>query len=92
VVGEFGIARVDDDGPPLETEVAGAVFDRFYQADQSRSGNGTGLGLSIVRAIADALGGSASISRSPTAGMRFEVAIPLCREESLDETLESLRE
>ncbi|WP_321971400.1 HAMP domain-containing sensor histidine kinase [Paratractidigestivibacter sp.] len=33
-----------------------ALFDRFYRADSSRSGNGTGLGLAIAKALADGMG------------------------------------
>lgn len=40
------------------------LFDRFYRADVSRSSKtgGSGVGLSVVRAIAEAHGGSASVS------------------------------
>lgn len=40
------------------------LFDRFYRADVSRSSKtgGSGVGLSVVRAIAEAHGGSATIS------------------------------
>jgi len=40
------------------------LFDRFYRADVSRSSKtgGSGVGLSVVRAIANAHGGSATVS------------------------------
>lgn len=40
------------------------LFDRFYRADVSRSSKtgGSGVGLSVVRAIAEAHGGSATVS------------------------------
>lgn len=42
----------------------GRLFDRFYRADVSRSSKtgGSGVGLSVVRAIAEAHGGSATVS------------------------------
>lgn len=40
------------------------LFDRFYRADVSRSSKtgGSGVGLSVVRAIAEAYGGTATVS------------------------------
>ena len=35
-------------------------FNRFYTADQTRSGNGTGLGLSIAKALMDKMNGKLS--------------------------------
>ena len=61
----MGLIRVIDRGPGIDGKEAVRIFDRFYQADRSRSRGGAGLGLSIVRAIAEALGGSADVV-SPT--------------------------
>jgi len=72
--------EVADDGPGIPPGEADRVFDRFYQADRSRSGGGTGLGLAIVRAIAEALGGSAEVVDPPAeggAGATLRVKIPL---------------
>jgi len=68
---------VSDEGPGLSAESADRVFDRFWRDDASRTGGGSGLGLSIVRAIAEVLGGTATVRSSPEHGATFEVAIPL---------------
>jgi len=73
----MGFMRVADNGPGIPVVEASRVFDRFYQSDRSRSGAGTGLGLAIVRAIAEALGGSAEVSPTPGHGATLTVQIPL---------------
>ena len=77
--GSMGVVRVIDHGPGLSPGAAARVFDRFYRADQARTGGGSGLGLAIVRAIAEALGGSAAVAGTPGGGATFVVAVPLDR-------------
>jgi two-component system, OmpR family, sensor kinase len=74
-----GYLAVTDTGPGLSPEAASKAFDRFWRDDAARTGGGSGLGLSIVQAIAEALGGSATIRSVPGRGATFEVAIPLDR-------------
>jgi two-component system OmpR family sensor kinase len=73
----MGVLRVIDEGPGIAPEEIERVFDRFYRGDAARTGQSTGLGLSIVKAIATALGGSATVSSSPGQGATFTIAIPL---------------
>ena len=77
VEGGMGLIRVMDDGPGIDPKEAKRIFDRFYQADRSRSRGHAGLGLSIVRAIAEALGGSADVLSPPEGGAELVVRIPL---------------
>ena len=62
-----GIAiTVGNLGDTIPPEHLPRLFDRFYQADPSRSrkGEGTGLGLAITRSIAEAHGGGIAVSSS----------------------------
>ncbi|MER5202291.1 ATP-binding protein [Streptomyces sp. NPDC002825] len=70
-VGRDGTLTVEDAGPGLPPEVAGALFERF------RSGAGsTGLGLSIASWVAHAHGGSLTAGRSAAGGARFVLRLP----------------
>ena len=52
------VVTVCDNGPGVPDEVRERIFERFYQADVSRSGDeGTGLGLAICKHIIEAHGG-----------------------------------
>jgi two-component system OmpR family sensor kinase len=77
--GAMGVIRVTDNGPGIDAAIASRMFDRFSRGDPSRSGSGTGLGLAIVRAIAEALGGSARITVPAGGGLSVVVSIPLAR-------------
>jgi len=75
--GGLGSLWVKDQGPGLSEEGKARAFDRFWRDDAARTGGGSGLGLSIVRAIAEVLGGSATVVSEPGEGATFEVTIPL---------------
>lgn len=50
--GEYVVLSVKDDGIGMSAETISHAFDRFYQADKSRSNKGgLGLGLSFVKEI-----------------------------------------
>ncbi|MFF0750575.1 sensor histidine kinase [Streptomyces sp. NPDC004267] len=69
-----GMLTVEDAGPGLPPEVAGALFERF------RSGSGsTGLGLSIASWVAHAHGGTLTAERGERGGhggARFVLRLP----------------
>jgi two-component system OmpR family sensor kinase len=67
---------VEDEGDGFETEFLPRAFERFSQADRSRTGSGAGLGLAIADAIASAHGGTAvAANRSPHGGC-VQLTIP----------------
>lgn len=72
---------IEDSGPGIPDEALGSIFERFYQADASRSrGTGTsGLGLSIVKALAEAHGGRAGAENREEGGARLWIELPALR-------------
>lgn len=75
-----GSARfiIRDDGPGIPAEDLPHIFERFYRADQARTGSSghCGLGLSIAKAIVDNHGGSLRATSPPGHGACFEVELP----------------
>ena len=67
--------RVADTGPGIAPEHLPHVFERFYQADDSRSQEGYGLGLAIARHIAQVHGWRLSVQSPPGEGATFVVAL-----------------
>ncbi len=67
---------VRDDGIGMTAEEQEKAWQRFWQADASRSENsGSGLGLPLVKEICELHGGSVSLSSSPGSGSVFKVVI-----------------
>ena len=74
--GDMALLEVEDSGPGMTHEDAKRAFDRFWQADSSRSRSGAGLGLAIVRGIVDAHLGEVSLVSDIVTGSRVIVTIP----------------
>ncbi len=68
---------VSDSGPGISPDHLPRVFDRFYRADSSRTGQSMGLGLAIARTCVEAHGGKISAANEPEGGARFTVTLPL---------------
>ena len=65
-----------DDGIGMTPEEQEKAWQRFWQADASRSENsGSGLGLSLVKEIAELHGGTVSVTSAPGTGSCFTVVI-----------------
>jgi signal transduction histidine kinase len=71
--------EVADSGPGIPPADLPHIFDRFYRADQSRTGEGSGLGLAIGKWIVDAHGGQIHAVNAPNRGAVFTVTLPATR-------------
>lgn len=76
--------EVRDNGSGIAAEHIPHIFDRFYRSDASRTRKygGSGLGLSITESIAQAHGGTVTVSSSPGEGAVFKLILP-CLPDSL---------
>ena len=70
--------EVQDGGPGIAAADLPHIFERFYQADESRdrTAGTSGLGLAIVKAIADAHGATVGAANVATGGARFWIDLP----------------
>ncbi|KUO96067.1 sensor histidine kinase [Ferroacidibacillus organovorans] len=90
------IIAVSDTGIGIRKEQQPFVFDRFFRADQARSGSasGAGLGLSIAHEIVREHGGRLTMKSEHGVGTTFYVILPLTqrvknrRKESLRQVIE----
>ncbi|MGB2954112.1 MAG: HAMP domain-containing sensor histidine kinase, partial [Gaiellaceae bacterium] len=77
-VGRDGVGafvEVVDRGPGISPEHLPHLFERFYKADQARSGRGTGLGLAIAQENARLLGGEIEVSSELGEGAHFTLRL-----------------
>ena len=70
------LVSVADNGIGMEMKDQKRIFEKFYQADQSHSGNGNGLGLAIARQIVELHGGSSAVESRLGEGTKFTVSLP----------------
>jgi signal transduction histidine kinase len=70
--------RVRDAGPGIPAQELERVFEPFYRLESSRNrdSGGTGLGLSIARDIAQAHGGSLTLSNLSGGGLEAALLLP----------------
>lgn len=69
--GRFPMIEVSDEGPGIEGERIGSIFERFQKGPQG----GSGLGLAIAKSVVERHGGSLRVSSTP-AGSRFTIRLP----------------
>lgn len=71
---------VTDHGIGMDEESLKRIFDRFYQADSSRSKQGVGLGLCLVKRILDILHGEIRVRSVKGEGSTFRVKLPMMKQ------------
>jgi len=77
--GDGVTVAVEDTGHGIEPEHLPHLFERFYRTDWARAkdAGGTGLGLPIVKEIAEAHGGTVSVTSQVDKGSIFTLRLPL---------------
>lgn len=73
--------RISDEGPGIEPEHLGHLFERFYRADagRERSAGGSGLGLAIAQGIVTAHQGRIDAVSTLAEGTTITISLPLDR-------------
>lgn len=74
---ENAVFTIEDDGCGMDEATLSHIFDKFYQADASRSGVGNGLGLPMVRQAAALCGGNVKAESQKGKGSKFTVILPI---------------
>ena len=64
-------------GIGMTEEVQKHMFDKFYQAEGSRSMEGNGLGLALVKKILSLCDGTIKVTSTPDLGSSFTVRLPV---------------
>ena len=64
-------------GIGMTEEVQKHIFDKFYQAEGSRSMEGNGLGLTLVKKILSLCDGTIEVTSQPDLGSKFTVKLPV---------------
>ena len=69
-------ATIRDTGVGIRADQQNHIYDKFYQADRSRSKEGNGLGLALVKQITDICGISISVRSKQGQGTTFILELP----------------
>lgn len=73
---DAAVVEIADHGIGMDEAALQRIFDRFYQADASRSNDGVGLGLCLVKRILDILSGEIRVRSTLGQGSVFRVRLP----------------
>ena len=67
---------IRNSGPAIPEREQARLFERFYRGSEARQVPGTGMGLAIVKQIAEAHGGTLSVSSAAGTGTEFRMSFP----------------
>jgi signal transduction histidine kinase len=70
------VISVADTGPGIAEKDLPHIFERYYKAEKSNSGNGAGLGLPLVQGIMKAHGGRVTVESNVGEGTVFRLFLP----------------
>lgn len=69
------IIKFIDTGCGISKEEGKRIFEKFYQAEASRSKEGNGLGLALIKKVIDILGGEISVESEVGKGSTFTIIL-----------------
>lgn len=71
----LAVVKLRDTGEGISQKDGERIFEKFYQADTSHSGEGNGLGLALVKKVIDVLGGKITVTSTLGKGTEFGIMI-----------------
>ena len=71
---KWGQIHITDNGPGINANDIGKIFERFYQSDKNTS-SGTGIGLNLVKNMVELHKGEVSVMSEPNKKTEFVVRI-----------------
>ena len=74
-----GLANIiiSDNGCGMDEKNLKHIFDKFYQAESSRTVQGNGLGLALVKKVIEIIDGSITVDSKINEGSTFTIILPI---------------
>ncbi|MCR4674592.1 MAG: HAMP domain-containing histidine kinase [Lachnospiraceae bacterium] len=68
---------ISDNGCGMDEKNLKHIFDKFYQAESSRTVQGNGLGLALVKKVIEIIDGSITVNSKINEGSTFTIILPI---------------